>query len=590
MAPGLLIQAITILLAVAIAVRVAARRDKSDLHWLLLAVLASAMLWSIGDGIRAAVDEPGWRLGALRVSFLGVMAAPALWLLLAGRYARVPWLVGRHGVYAALLAPSVVGYLALLTNDAHHWILREHIQSAPGARAWAGPLFWIFLVWSYVCSVWGSCLYVGSIRRLRADGERLRSVGLAFAAFGPPALGLLAIVGVQPRGTSLTPLGLTLSMLVLAAILRYRLLQHVPLDHRDVIEHLRDGAIMASAAGVVLDLNPSAERLLGRGRDDVTGLTLGDVVALLVTADERDELRRRIGGLADTPLPLRAVLHTPAAARIGLLAACVRDADDEVLGRFAMLRDQTDAHRYQEIVRRTQKLETVGTLAAGISHEMNNPLAYVRANLSEIQRMGKRVDEARGEGVKLAEDLAELPEIAVETLEGIDRIERIVADMRRLSVAPSEGFAPVDVNETVEEAVRMAKRRRGQPVEVVLRLAGDLPRVDGSAQLLVQALLNLLVNAHQALDGVDDPCIEVETSLADDAVVIEVRDNGPGIPEVVQARIFDPFYTTKPPGEGTGLGLPIVVDILRDHGGRVDLSSTPGHGARFTVRVPAGRD
>jgi PAS domain S-box-containing protein len=588
--PALLIHGFTVLLAVAIALRVGARRDKSDLHWLLLAVLASAVLWSTGEGVRAVVDAPVWRRAALRVSFLGVMALPAFWLLLAGRYARVTWLVGRPGIYAVLLAPSVAGYLALLTNDAHHGIIREVFGPAPGPRSWAGPFFWIFLVWAYVCSIWGSCLYIGPIRRLRAEGERLRAVGLAFAASGPPALGLLAISGLQPRGTSLTPIGVVLSMLVLSAILRYRLLQHVPLDHRDVIEHLREGAIMASASGLVLDVNPAAERLLDRSRDEIMGLTLGDAVGLLVQEGERDALRRRLGCLDETPLAVRSELETADGGRIAMLASCVRDADDEVVGRFAMLRDQSDAHRYRGIVRRTQKLETVGTLAAGIAHELNNPLAYVRANLGQIQRLGERVDEARDEGVKLAEDLSELREIASESLAGIERIERIVADMRRLSVAPSEGFAPVEVNETVEEAVRMAKRRRGTPVDVVLRLADDLPPVDGSAQLLVQALLNLLVNACQALDGAVAPHIEVETARAGDTVAIEVRDNGPGIPEAVQGRVFDPFYTTKPPGVGTGLGLPIVVDILSDHGGSIDLVSSPGRGARFTVRLPVGRD
>ena len=322
MSPALLIHGVTVLLAVAIALRVGARRDKSDLHWLLLAVLASAVLWSTGEGVRAAIDAPVWRRAALRVSFLGVMSLPAFWLLLAGRYARVPWLVGRPGIYAVLLAPSVAGYLALLTNDAHHGIIREVVGQAPGPRSWAGPLFWIFLIWAYVCSIWGSCLYVPSIRRLRAEGERLRSVGLAFAAFGPLALGLLAILGLPPRGTSPTPIGVALSMLVLSAILRYRLLQHVPLDHRDVIEHLREGAIMASASGVVLDLNPSAERLLERSREQVAGVTLGDVVALLVREDERDALRRRLGCLEDMPMAIRSELETPDGGRIGLLASC----------------------------------------------------------------------------------------------------------------------------------------------------------------------------------------------------------------------------------------------------------------------------
>jgi C4-dicarboxylate-specific signal transduction histidine kinase len=229
-------------------------------------------------------------------------------------------------------------------------------------------------------------------------------------------------------------------------------------------------------------------------------------------------------------------------------------------------------------------------MAAGIAHEINNPLAFIRANLGHLQRMGIAVEEARAKsdaGSALADELEDLREIADDALEGIDRIERIVSDMRRLSSAPREGFAPTDVNDVVREAARLIGLRRGSPVEMSTSLEEDLPAVLGVSQLLVQGVLNLLVNAHQALQGIESARISLETERSGDDVLIRVRDNGPGIPSGVGARVFDPFFTTKGVDDGAGLGLSIVRDIFGDHGGAVDFDSPPGGGTVFTARIPA---
>jgi signal transduction histidine kinase len=232
----------------------------------------------------------------------------------------------------------------------------------------------------------------------------------------------------------------------------------------------------------------------------------------------------------------------------------------------------------------------VGTLAAGIAHEVNNPLAFIRANLSHIQRLGEIVEAKRGDAdAKLAAELADLPGIAAETLDGIQRIERIVLDMRRLSSSREETFMRVDLNAVARDALRLAKLHREANVAIEVSFGPEPLLVDGSPQRLVQALLNVLMNALQAVAR--QPGARVGLSLREqgDEAVVEVSDNGPGVPHDLQERIFDPFFTTKDPDQGSGLGLAIAFDVARDHGGLIELRSRPGEGASFSLRLPRRR-
>jgi two-component system NtrC family sensor kinase len=269
--------------------------------------------------------------------------------------------------------------------------------------------------------------------------------------------------------------------------------------------------------------------------------------------------------------------------------ASVRAHLGEPAGWFAVLRDRTEERRFERIARNTEKLQSVGTLAAGIAHEVSNPLAFIRANLSQIHRMGERVEACHAErhpDAKLAGELADLREIAEETLDGIGRIEQIVTGMRRLVASGEQSAQLVEVNEVVRDALRLSNLGRDAQVALETRLADALPPVKGTPERLVQAVLNLLVNARQALAGRSGR-VRVETRCEGASLEVRVSDDGPGIAEEVQEHIFDPFFTTKDPDQGTGLGLAIAFDIVRDHGGALEVRSKPGAGACFIVRLPA---
>jgi two-component system, NtrC family, sensor histidine kinase HupT/HoxJ len=269
--------------------------------------------------------------------------------------------------------------------------------------------------------------------------------------------------------------------------------------------------------------------------------------------------------------------------------AVVDEGRGEPAGRFAILSDRSAIDRAEQLARQTQRLEMVGALAGEVALQINDPLAFVRASLVEIERLGACVDAERersGPDAELAEELADLRDVALETLEGVERIRRIVDGMRDLSPADRVGTAPVDLNEVAREALRMARLGEGSEAPAVAPAFAAIPAVTGNADRLVQVVLNLVVNAHQALEGQAGARIEIETGASDHEVWLEVRDNGPGIPDAALDRVFDPFFTTRGPDEGTGLGLAIAFDIAREHGGALEAASPPGQGARFALRLP----
>jgi len=576
--------------AAALAVVVALRRDKTPLHWLLLSLLSALLIWTLGVICRFSVQSQAGLEASLRLLFVGIFTAPTLWLLLAGRYARVRWLCESRGWTIALLTPPAVGYLALLTNAGHHLVMRtvsfEVLQG--GGIAWAGPLLWAHIPWSYGMIVAASGIYLRGAARLARKGERGRALLLAVAAVVPIFASCSYLFRMLPLEFDLTASGLTISLVLLSGVVfRDRLLEALPLTRRDVIEHLPDGVVLADALGTILDLNPAAEAMLGVPAASLCGRPLAAVVLTPALAESTAPLRDELGRLAQTDSALSTELLTPDERRIQVTALQVRDTRGETVGQYVLLRDRTEERRFERIARQTQRMQTVGTLAAGIAHEVNNPLAFIRANLTEIQRLGEIAESHReGPEAKLAAELADLAGIAAETLDGIHRIERIVSGMRRLSTPRGEPVARVDLNEVARDAVRLANLHRDTRVGVEVGFWHEPVWVEGSARRLVQAVLNVVMNAHQALERGRDGRIAISTRADGDQAVIEVTDNGPGIPRDLQERIFDPFFTTKSPDQGTGLGLAIAFDIARDHGGLLDVHSRPGEGATFALRLP----
>jgi len=238
-------------------------------------------------------------------------------------------------------------------------------------------------------------------------------------------------------------------------------------------------------------------------------------------------------------------------------------------------RVQAEMERQREALHQSEKLSALGSLLAGVAHELNNPLSVVVGHAAMLQELSP--DEPTRERAGKIKAAA-------------DRCARIVRTFLAMARAKPDERAPVHMNAVVEGALDMlAYGLRTSGVEVARDLAPALPPVFASADQLHQVCLNLVINAQQALQGQGEGQarrLRVRTFVDDGRVAVEFADNGPGIPADIQKRIFDPFFTTKPMGMGTGIGLSVCRGIVLAHGGRIAVESRPGEGACFRLWLP----
>ncbi|HYW12987.1 MAG TPA: ATP-binding protein [Longimicrobium sp.] len=244
---------------------------------------------------------------------------------------------------------------------------------------------------------------------------------------------------------------------------------------------------------------------------------------------------------------------------------------------LGLVRDITEEQQKSRQLRRAERLASVGTLVGGVAHELNNPLSAIKG-LSHLMLMDPHS----------VEDHENLETIHREA----DRMARIVADLRRLARQSLEQDAlprtSVDLNEVVRHVLRVRRYSlTTRNVDIVEELNPDLGRVLADTGRLEQVVLNLVLNAEQAIaGGAGTGTVTIRTHSDRGTVSLSVQDTGPGIAQTDLERIFDPFWTTKPPGEGTGLGLSLVHGIVAEHGGEIRVESELGSGARFTLVLP----
>ncbi len=249
--------------------------------------------------------------------------------------------------------------------------------------------------------------------------------------------------------------------------------------------------------------------------------------------------------------------------------------------------DVTERRSLQARLEVAGRLASIGTLAAGVAHEINNPLAFVATNLGFL---GEQLDALAGDPAALPGRLPELRQAVREAADGAERVRRIVHGLREVAGPPrEEPRITVDVRAELEAAAGIARGQVTPRARLVLDVAPALPRVVAGAHQLGQVVLNLLVNAAQAIpEGCPEANeVRVTARAEGERVVIDVSDTGKGMAPEVMARVFDAFFTTKDVGAGLGLGLAICHGIVAAAGGTIDVQSEPGRGTRFRIDLPA---
>lgn len=359
--------------------------------------------------------------------------------------------------------------------------------------------------------------------------------------------------------------------------------EHVHAELQNVIEWLDEGVILFDARENVRAMNTRFEQMAGLSPEESgKSRTLEELIARLAgQAAEPEQFTRRWRELArNLQAGAREQLQMarPAPRVLERAARPVLDSVGRQVGRVEIYRDLTAQRLFHSKLLQTEKLAALGQMVSGIAHELSNPLTsilgYAR-RLVVAPNALERTEEAR--------------QICQEAERAGSILRQLLANARE--TIPERRL--VSLNQIVMRAMELQRfSLAAQKIRVELDLDPALPLVHGDAGQLQQVLINLLGNAHQAMEEQGQGgVIRLRTrTTGGRRVLLEVEDTGPGIPQAIQARIFDPFFTTKPAGVGTGLGLAIVLGVVREHGGQVRMQNPPQGGALFQIEIPAASE
>ncbi|HKG13973.1 MAG TPA: ATP-binding protein [Pyrinomonadaceae bacterium] len=346
--------------------------------------------------------------------------------------------------------------------------------------------------------------------------------------------------------------------------------------NESIVESINVGILAADSEGRVTGCNSALEQILGLRRDEATGLLVEDLFA----EDFAETLRQVLGGAGWGLSEIRNIYKLHTATRRGrtlilniALAPLKRANSDEPGGVLVVLEDVTGRVRLEEQLQQREKLSSIGLLAAGVAHEINTPLTGVSSYTQMLLGMLADTDPKH----------ALLQKIRRQTERATGIVNNLLNFSRTGNVTE---FAEVDLNRVLEDTMQLLEPQfRQSRVEIAREYSEELPRVQGNAGKLQQVFTNLLLNARDAIP--DGGRITLRTSADErDMVNVEVLDTGIGIAPENVARIYDPFFTTKGVGRGTGLGLAVSYGIVQEHSGHIAVESAPGRGTTFRITLP----
>lgn len=550
----------------------------------LLILVFTTFAWLSFNTLELLSSSPSTTLRWARITYIFVAATPVAWLAFAAEYVdRGEWLRPARLVMFTLVPTITV--LMTLTNPSHGLVWAEYqLLSVEGLLdLWIveyGPWFWVSAVYGYSCILLGAALILGHCVR-RARLYRLQSWWIVAGALCPLMVNFAYVFRLIPGWTKdYSPLAMAFAGLAFAVgIFRHRLLHLRPVGRSQLVESMRDGMIVIDEDQQVVDVNPAALAMLGKGQNEVIGEQVSDVLPVALSLS--DILPSGTAATEDLSVKMNGRERS-----YELRVTDIGEGNAGRIGSLIVLHDVTERIETTKQLRQQERLAAIGRLAGGIAHDFNNLLASILLHAQLAER--KLHEEARGVD-------GDLDVIVQESRRAADLVAQIL-DFSRSEVRRSE---PLDLGILVEEVAGVLRRTIQENIRVVVDVSLPGCVVDADPTRIHQMLLNLATNARDAMpDGG-----ELRISLAraqsapgagassgglstEEWVRLTLSDTGTGISEEVEGHLFEPFYTTKAPGRGTGLGLAQVYGIVKQHGGSVDVESKLGQGTAFHVYLP----
>jgi signal transduction histidine kinase len=551
--------------------------------WLMLAVA----LWSLTSAMHTLVGDRDVRVTIAKVQYLGIAPIGVLWLLFTTGYSRVSW-PGERLVRVLVWTVPVATLLLVATNEQHqiHWSSITSVDTAVGPRLvyTGGPWYWVHVGYSYFLMLIGTLTIARSLHRFPPPIRRQTALVLAGAIV--PWLGNLVYLARLVESFDPTPFAFAASGACFTwGIYRHRLFGLVPVARDMVVDSMEDGVLVLDAQRRIVDLNAAAERYTGCTMASL-GRPVDEVVSWwnLEVAEDRP---------ANTLPAIVKVEPGPRYFEVKVLP--VRDPQRRFVGWLVVIHDisnrrRNEAERYafERRLQEQQKSESLMVLAGGVAHDFNNLLTGVLGNADLIAMQSPPESEQR----RAAEAI----------IIGAQRAADLVAKMLAYSGGGRVVAERVELNALVSEMVDLLGASVARHCTLVYHSPGPLPLVETDPTQIRQVVLNLIVNAAEAVDEAGVITVETGREVLDREmlqqmtfgsdmapgayVFLDVVDNGTGMSEHTLARMFDPFFSTK--DTGRGLGMAAVRGIIRSHRAALRVTSKEGQGTRFRVWFPLG--
>src|SRR5262245_56687265 len=343
--------------------------------------------------------------------------------------------------------------------------------------------------------------------------------------------------------------------------------------NENIIESISVGVMVVNLHGRITNWNGALEQIYGLKREEAIGRRVAEVFESEMLRALRDLMDRGEwrGGEPANIYKFRARTPDGRDLTLNISLAALQSKTAEIEGSLVAIEDVTERVGLEEQLQQSDKLSSIGLLAAGVAHEVNTPLAGISSYSQMLMQQIPDNDPRRQLLEKIHRQTS--------------RASSIVNNLLNFSRVTEARYTPVDLNRVIDDTIQLLEAQlRNTEIDVVRSYADELPLAFGDGPKLQQVLMNLILNARDAMP--QGGRLEISTEADEDSAVIEVRDTGLGIAPEHLSKIYDPFFTTKQIGKGTGLGLAVSYGIIRDHGGHIDVESKLGEGTRFQITLP----